>query len=128
MALSLHSLGLSFERISYLVEAAICNQFINEKELFPSATAVTESSYNKRFSLSLYSIGRPVQETQDISQCHPVLHPKWGLFRHLREVGIQGIRAFAYLKLALQPLALEKIHSSLQWRKEGPKVLYFTLR
>ncbi|KAK4411979.1 hypothetical protein Salat_2997600 [Sesamum alatum] len=60
--------------------------------------------------------GRPVQETQDISKCHPVQHPKWGLFRHLRQVGIQGIRAFAYLKLALQPLALEKIHSSLQWR------------
>ena len=48
------------------------------------------ASSNKRFSLSLYSIGRPVQETKDISKCHPVQHPKWGLFRHLRQVGIQG--------------------------------------
>lgn len=31
-------------------------------------------------------------------------------------MGIQGLRAFASLQLALQPLALEKIHSSLQWR------------
>ncbi|KAK4413693.1 hypothetical protein Salat_2782100 [Sesamum alatum] len=52
--------------------------------------------------------------------------PEVGLFRHLRQVGIQGIRAFAYLKLALQPLALEKIHSSLQWRAKEALFHNFT--
>lgn len=37
-------------------------------------------------------------------------------------MGIQGLSAFASLQLALQPLALEKIHSSLQW--SGVFLLY----